>query len=148
MARYRIIKTETIRGSGDTKTTYKIQKKFLFWFFDHGIKSHYYTYTDWGAIHKGIPTHMALITERIFIFNTEVKAREYLNKIKNPFKERYMGDLIVRAFDDDTWADVYINLSYYGRFNGDKGYEYSKSLDGLKEKIAHRKTKTKISTLP
>lgn len=145
MAKFRIVKSETTNGKGETRSHYKIQKKFLFWFFDYGIKTHYYTYTDWNAGHRNMPTHMAHITKRIFQFNSEEMAKEYLQKIENPFWETYKGDLIGKVFDDNSWKDTYINYSYSGSWSGGHGYEFSNTLDGLKEMIDRRKTKTKIS---
>ena len=147
MAKFRIVKSETVNGKGEVKTHYKIQKKYLFWFFDYGIKTHYYTYTDWNAKHRNMPTHMAHITKRIFIFDTEAKAKECLNKIEKPFFEKYKGDLIGLVFDDNRWTDVYINYSYSGSWIGGYGYEYSNTIEGLKEMIDKRKTKTKISVV-
>lgn len=144
---FRIIKKEKSNGLGDVKTNFIIQKKFLFWGVNYGIKTHYYTYTDWNAGHRNMPTHMAHITKRVFLFNTEEKAKEFLIKIKTPFNLKYKGDFIEVVFDDNTWNDVYINRSYKGYWSGGSGYEYSKTLDELKEKIDRRKVKTKTSVI-
>lgn len=147
MAKFRIVKSETTNGKGETRSHYKIQKKFLFWFFDYGIKTHYHTYDDLNAHHRNMPNHMAIMTKRIFIFDTEAMAKEYLNKIENPFVEWYKGDKIIRVFNENQWTDVYINKSYWGSWSAGIGYEYSNTLAGLKEMIDKRKTKTKISVV-
>jgi len=149
MEKFRIVVIETTNGKGETKTSYKIQKKFLFWFFDYNIITHYYTNTNWNAINE--PTHMVFLTKRIFIFNTITKATEYLNKIQNSFIEQYDGDKIIRVFDDYNWTDTYINKSYWSieidRLGISIGYEYSNNLSSLKEMIDVRKTKTKINVV-
>lgn len=147
MAKFRIVKSETINGKGEVQTQYRIQKKFLFWFFDYGIKTHYFTYDIPNAHHKNMPWQIAMLTKRIFIFNTETKAKEFLSKIENPFIEWYKGDKIIRVFHDNNWTDVYVNKSYWGSWSGGIGYEYSKTLTGLKELIDKRKTRTKISVI-
>ena len=37
MSKFRILKIENIDGHGVTETTYKIQKRFMFWFFDYKL---------------------------------------------------------------------------------------------------------------
>lgn len=145
--KYRILKVETTNGNGETSVYYKIQKKFLFWFFDYGITTHYHTHTDSSAVFIDKPIHIAHLTKRIFLFRTESEAKEYLQKIENPFFEKYKGDLIGRVFDDSRWTDTYINYSYYRRWAGGLGYEFAYTLEELKKKIDRRKTQTKISVV-
>lgn len=145
--KFRIIRVETTNGQGESSYYFKIQKRLLFWFFDYGIKSHYHTYTDWNAHHKNMPVHMAMITKRIFIFNDKERASEFLKKIENPFVEYYKGNKIVRVFNDDTWADIYINKSYFGVWKAGVGYEHSGCLNQLKEMIDKRTKKVTVTVL-
>lgn len=144
---FRIIRKEETNGNGESKVYFLIQKKFLFWWFSYGIKTHYFTYTNWNAHLRNMPTHMAHITKRLFLFNSEGKAKEVLTKIQNPFTEKYKGENIGIVFHDNTLEDVYINWSYSGSWYGGHGYEHSTTLDGLKALIDRRKVKTKISVV-
>ncbi len=146
MTKFRIIKVEAINGKNDTKVHYIIQRKFLLWFFNYGITIHYFTYTDWNAHYRNMPCHMAMLTKRVLLFDTKSIAIEYLNKIKNPFVERYKGNKIIRVFDDKG-NDIYINKSYQGVWSGGVGYEYSNSIEEIKRMIDQRKVKTKITII-
>jgi len=147
--KFRIIKRETTKGTGESENQFLIQKKFLFWWFNYKFKIHYSTYRykvgDFRIPFNNIPNEMARITKRVFSFNSEVKAKRFLNKIKKPFYEKYKGNRIGIVFDENTLEDVYVNWSYSGPCISGYGYEFSKSLYRLKEMIDKRDVKTKVS---
>jgi len=138
----RVIKKTEIKGNGEEKHTWIIQRKFMFMFWiNYGITTHYYTHVDWNDR----PSHGAMLTKRVFLFDNENKAFDYLSKIQHGFKEMYKGNEIIRVFNDNTWEDVFINKSNFRYWNNCFCYEYSNSLNGLKEKIDSRVHNTKTS---
>jgi hypothetical protein len=147
MAKFRIVKREKTNGKGDTDTHYEIQKKFLFWFFTYGLRVHYYTHDESNAHLQNMPSRMAMLMRRVYIFNTLKEAKEILSKVENPFVEWYKGDMIIRVFADHVLNDVYINKSYAGSWSNGIGYEYSKNLSELKNMIDKRKIETKVSVV-
>jgi len=148
MKKFRIIKLKVSNSLGETVTIYyKIQKKFLFWFFDYKIKIHYFIIYENGFGEKNIP--LAILTNRVILFETEEKAKECLNKIKNPFIEWYKGNKIVKCFSDNyNLTDCFINKSYHEyKFGGENGYEFSNNLAELKNSIDRRIIKTEVSII-
>ncbi len=141
MSKFRIVKIESTNGKGETTINYKIQKKFLAWFFDYSLTTHYSTIKDWNAHHWNKPNDMAFITKRYYIFDSLERVRVCCSKLESPFLEYYNGDLIKRVFGAHHLDDVFINLSYYAVKNNNFGYEFSDSLEKLKEMIDRRKIK-------
>lgn len=141
--KFRIVKVEVTNGLGDTRTEYKIQKKFLFWFFDYASKTLRSTHIDWN--HR---IRRAAFLNRTFLtLSSEEEAKYYLYKIKNPFLEKYKGNMIGTVIKTSTWKDVYINYSHWAYWRGDRGYEYGDTLEDLKWQIDKRLSTTKISVI-
>lgn len=145
MSKFRIVRLETTDGSGKTTNYYKIQKKTLFWFFDHWTTTCGYTNEDYNKE----PYQAAFLDKHILLHDTEVRAREFLQKTENPFSETYKGNFIERVFDDRDWSDIYINRSFYRDVkiltNGFKrAYEFANTIDELRNKIDKRIVKTKV----
>jgi|SRR6478735_2026890 len=134
MKKFRIVKEETLNGNNEIISTwYKIQKRFLYWYFDYSITIHYTTVTEQNTK----PYEMALLKKYKMLYKTEDRAIEVLNKIKNPYVENYKGNKIISVFNFKC-DETYINKSYYDIWAGLNGYEFSSSLLDLKEMIDKR----------
>lgn len=138
MSKYRIIKIEDANGA-----RYRIQKNWFVWHFTCGIIENYFRYND-----------MALIIYRKYEFTSLETAEYVLSKIKNPFSCSYKGNKLVRIFGDvrdglriNPLGDVFINKSHTKYWNGSLTYEYSESLDQLKNKIDKRTTEKLITII-
>lgn len=142
--KFRIIKKESINGLGEYSSYCLIQKKFLFWWFNYKIERVFSESVDYNES----PSHVALVTGRIIRFDTQDWAKKNLDKIVNPFRERYKGNLIERLFLDHKMTDVFINHSYcrYGSRFGPY-YEYAHSLEHLKKIIDERTIETKTTVV-
>lgn len=145
MRKFRILKTEKKYNNRTTETYYEIQKKFLFWFFDYGIRVMYSTDHN-SNVYRNEPNDIAMLTKRYILFPDIERAKQCLMIIQEPFVEYYKGNLINRVLDDkDLTKVVYVNKSYARTWSAGTGFEYSYTLDGLKEKIDRRKPKISTS---
>ena len=105
MAKYRILKTSVVNGLGESKVDYRIQKKFLFWYFDYSVTFHYVSINA-----RCEPYNMALIRKLVPLFETEDRARQILSRIENQYKEWYNGNFIIGVFNArGGYEDVFIN---------------------------------------
>lgn len=83
--------------------------------------------------------HGALLTRRNLIFTSEYHARHVIDRLKSDSTIYYRGCRIIRVFDDiNVMNDHYINLSHSRIWNESLCYEWSSSLDDLKEEIDKR----------
>jgi len=138
MSKYRIIKIECGK-----EVRYRIQKQFICWYFSCGIIENYFRYEG-----------RALLIYRNYDFGSIELAQIVLDKIKNPFKETYNENKIVRVFGDvqaalyiKTLGDIYINKSNKKWWNNNPTYEYSESLEDLKRQIDKRTAKKVITII-
>lgn len=138
MSEYRIIKIEEANN-----IYYRIQKKFLIWYFACGFIENYFR-------HNG----RALLIYRRYDFTSLETAQYVLEKIKNPFKCVYKGNKIIRVFGDiqdglmiKPLGDIFINKSHTRYWNNSLTYEYSENLDELKRMIDKRTSKKKITII-
>lgn len=129
------------------KEKYQIQKKFIFWF-NYNITTHCNINIDLNSR----PNYGAMLIKRRSSFDNENMAKDVLNKLQNKFKEKYKDNKIRTVFseylNDSKLTDmVYINKSnwrpypYSDIFEWIPCYEYSSTLDGLKQIIDERKNK-------
>lgn len=143
MKEYRIVKIEKLDAVYKDRMdiSFKIQQKFLWWWFDRPIKCCYFHSGPNGGI-----TSNAIIEKRNFIFRDTDNANKFLEKyIINPFVEHYKKNKIIRIPQTYNREDIYINISkFYSNYNG---YEYAYSLNELKTKIDRRTTKPKLSVI-
>lgn len=141
MLKYRIIEKEDFDNNGQSKAKkYFIQKKILFWF----NASIVFAYT----LRRISGGSSGMMLEKVVVqFSSKEKAALYLEKyIKNPYKENYKGNKIIRIPNQYTWEDVYVNKSEIKEFYSTVPcYEASYELKTLKEAIDKRTSKTKIS---
>lgn len=138
MPEYRIIKIEDADN-----VHYRIQKKFLIWYFFCGIIENYFRY-------KG----RALLIYKRYEFDSLETAQHVLEKIKNPIKYTYKGNKIIRVFGDvqdglriKPLGDIFINKSHTKYWNGSLTYEFSESLDQLNSMIDKRTLNRKITII-
>lgn len=138
MPKYRIIKIE---DAGTLR--YRVQRRLLFWFVTCGLIENYFRRDG-----------RALLIYRKYDFASLELAELVLERIKNPFKEKYKGNKIIRVFGDVQvglqilpMGDIFINLSNTKYWNGRLTYEYAENLDQLKRIIDSRTTKIKISII-
>lgn len=117
MPKYRIVKVEK-EQYGKSKAFYRIEKKFLFWFFPCKHKVKRYVWRErkdcWNETYN---------------FNTEEQAREALLELNNPFYEKYKGYTIEKIIDPP--GDRYILVCHKGGVI----YYYPKSPQEAKDSI-------------
>lgn len=133
----RIIKIEEFKGNDKPKVYYAIQKKFLFiWLFYKIRKIHCPEfYPRFFSIYKSSTW-----------FVLEEDARQFLNKIKNPFREKYKGQKISVVFTNSL-TPFYITWSLNNALFGESGFQYATDIEDLKSMIDKRKIKRKISLI-
>ena len=142
MGKFRIKKTVIIDGSGTSTTTCIIQKKFLWWYINHGIKC----YLDLPHNSNPGPYYAIYLIKRVLEFDSDEVALTWLENCRDPFYEIYKGCRIGKVSKDGR-VNVYqyINYDYYRIYKGRVGYEYSYSLETLKAAIDSRAKTKQIS---
>lgn len=132
MEKYRILKITKSNDLNDKIVTYKVQRKFLFWYIDLEVRSIFYTKLG-GAILKKIS----------LTFDNLESAEILFNFAKENFKEIYKGNKIVKALINYDLKFIYVNLDASSFEFGDTSYDCSEELDKLKRKIDFKITKVK-----
>lgn len=132
---YRIVKIESQTNFG-LHTCYKIQKSFLgFWF---------YKQIDCAHVLDG----SFIIIKDAYAFHKLEDAERVLDNLKNPFKEYHKGQRIYKTIFNCNAKDVYTTYHYLKSYGNSPSYEYSESLDYLKEIIDRRiKIKPTVSVV-
>lgn len=135
MNEYRIVKNEVIKGKNEIDVSFIIQKKVLFFWVNYRFKIHNYTHKDWNEI----PCLGAMLQNRVYRLNSIEEAKEYIEILQLDFKETYKGNKIGIIFTPYDLKIQYINWSC-GRYVNGGGfcYEFSESLESLKDKIDER----------
>lgn len=133
--KYRILEIKKVNGLGEEEIKYKIQKKFLFWFFNVSLLC---KYSETSHSHG----NFAFIIKRRYNFHNLDRVKKILSSLENPVRFKYKGCMIEKIFEDDTFKEVFINLNYHRERFKETVYEWSYDLKTLQEKIDRRKIET------
>lgn len=128
----RIVKI-THRG----ETTYRIEKKFLFWWFNKIFPS-FHTFSNSDAI----------LTRSTIEFSSFESCRKiFVEFFELPTKLNYQGHRIQKRYKTDGYRHgepSYVDLSWYGRDYGYKStFKYDHKLENLFERIQKKEDKPK-----
>lgn len=149
MNKYRIVKQETTNGLGEVvKTSYIIQKRFLFWWFDCNIpNAHILKYSV-----------VCYINNNVKHFSSKEIAQQYIHDyLLFEFKYSYKNHRVIKVMDNDYYVEtlklkpMYVDISHVveQKINDlmyyDKFFHYDFSLEGIKNKIDNKITKTKTT---
>lgn len=134
--KFRIVQKVTTNGVDEVvDTVYCVQRRFLFWWFDAGIKSAY-TLPSGGG-HSNI---MVSSRKGYFSFRSFNRAELFMDKyFINRVHIKYKGSLIKNYPYESDFKEVFVNksnvISYYAKT---PCFEASYSLESLKWKIDQR----------
>jgi hypothetical protein len=144
MKKFRIVKQETTNGLGEVvKTSYIIQKRFLFWWFDCNIpNAHILKYSG-----------VCYINNNVKHFSSKEIAQQYIHDyLLFEFKYSYKNHRVIKVMDNDYYVEtlklkpMYVDVSdVIKNVDYDTCHQYSYSLDKIKQIIDNKVLKTKTT---
>ena len=147
MKKFRIVKNEV----EDEDIYYTIERKFLLWWMrcpiDFGTRTRDEWYNVW---YNDVPLDRMIVESHCIKFNTEQDAKVQVDRLMNLFYEEFGGTIITTVLDEDTWEEFFIDLGseeYLFKNQSDKGYKYSKTLQGIKSLIGDNEPKSTKKTI-
>lgn len=133
MNKYRIVKLEKINGKGEVEESFYAQKKFLWFWLDYKFTVYYFTIT--GPLK--VPSHGITIT-KIKYFGNIKNIEKYIKITEYNFRENYKGNKIGFIINREKDSIIYVNWSCSRKHGDFVFYEYSDSLQSLKDLIDRR----------
>lgn len=132
---FRIIKLETKSDAGEIETFYKVQEKFLWWFWKEVSFK-----TCWDG------RHGLTLNRTYYRFRTIEEVKEFLDKYYINSSFEYKGNKISRRMGLTSHSgEFFVNENDPHYYYSTTYYNYSKTLEGLKREIDKKiKTTTEI----
>jgi hypothetical protein len=133
---FRIVKTETKSDSGEIKTSYRVQKKFLWWW--RSI-----LFNTCSRDRQGFS-----IDYDKFTFDSIEKALEYFDKYYiNSFIEKYKGENIYRRICLTSHEGEYFCTKGKVDSSGELFFNHASTIEGTKREIDSKIKNTKTSVV-